>query len=115
MAHKKGQGSVKNGRDSQSKRLGVKKFGGESVVAGNIIEQAEPQWAAKPLRPHGGVVAIVSFAGDKDSDSAKGLALNTAITGIDIIARVVHEDAHPAQGRNLAQKLAREESIRQLV
>jgi len=37
MAHKKGQGSVKNGRDSQSKRLGVKKFGGESVIAGNII------------------------------------------------------------------------------
>ena len=37
MAHKKGQGSVKNGRDSQSKRLGVKIFGGESVVAGNII------------------------------------------------------------------------------
>ncbi|MCX6971184.1 MAG: 50S ribosomal protein L27 [Verrucomicrobia bacterium] len=37
MAHKKGQGSVKNGRDSQSKRLGVKKFGGEAVVAGNII------------------------------------------------------------------------------
>jgi large subunit ribosomal protein L27 len=37
MAHKKGQGSVKNGRDSRSKRLGVKKFGGESVVAGNII------------------------------------------------------------------------------
>ena len=39
MAHKKGQGSVKNGRDSQSKRLGVKKFGGESVVAGNIISR----------------------------------------------------------------------------
>jgi large subunit ribosomal protein L27 len=37
MAHKKGQGSVKNGRDSASKRLGVKKFGSESVVAGNII------------------------------------------------------------------------------
>jgi large subunit ribosomal protein L27 len=37
MAHKKGQGSVKNGRDSTSKRLGVKKFGGEAVVAGNII------------------------------------------------------------------------------
>lgn len=37
MAHKKGQGSVKNGRDSQSKRLGVKKFGGEAVVPGNII------------------------------------------------------------------------------
>ena len=37
MAHKKGQGSVKNGRDSVSKRLGVKKFGSEAVVAGNII------------------------------------------------------------------------------
>ncbi len=37
MAHTKGQGSVKNGRDSVSKRLGVKKFGSQSVVAGNII------------------------------------------------------------------------------
>ena len=37
MAHKKGQGSVKNGRDSHSKRLGVKKFGSERVIAGNII------------------------------------------------------------------------------
>lgn len=37
MAHKKGQGSVKNGRDSKSKRLGVKKFGGEKVIPGNII------------------------------------------------------------------------------
>jgi large subunit ribosomal protein L27 len=37
MAHKKGQGSVKNGRDSDSKRLGVKKFGSQSVIAGNII------------------------------------------------------------------------------
>ena len=37
MAHKKGQGSVRNGRDSVSKRLGVKKFGSETVVAGNII------------------------------------------------------------------------------
>lgn len=37
MAHKKGQGSVKNGRDSVSKRLGVKKFGGQQVVAGNIL------------------------------------------------------------------------------
>lgn len=37
MAHKKGAGSTKNGRDSHSKRLGVKKFGGESVKAGNIL------------------------------------------------------------------------------
>ena len=37
MAHKKGAGSSKNGRESESKRLGVKKFGGEYVKAGNII------------------------------------------------------------------------------
>jgi len=37
MAHKKAGGSTRNGRDSQSKRLGVKKFGGEAVVPGNII------------------------------------------------------------------------------
>ncbi len=37
MAHKKGEGSVKNGRDSQSKRLGVKIFGGQAIESGNII------------------------------------------------------------------------------
>ena len=37
MAHKKGAGSTKNGRDSQSKRLGVKIFGNQAVIAGNII------------------------------------------------------------------------------
>lgn len=37
MAHKKGAGSTNNGRESEAKRLGVKKFGGEHVVAGNII------------------------------------------------------------------------------
>jgi large subunit ribosomal protein L27 len=37
MAHKKGGGSSRNGRDSQSQRLGVKKFGGEYVISGNIL------------------------------------------------------------------------------
>lgn len=37
MAHKKGQGSSRNGRDSNAQRLGVKRFGGEQVIAGNII------------------------------------------------------------------------------
>ena len=37
MAHKKGAGSTSNGRESHSKRLGVKKFGGQAVIAGNII------------------------------------------------------------------------------
>ena len=45
MAHKKAGGSSRNGRDSNSKRLGVKKFGGETVLAGNIIvRQRGTQW-----------------------------------------------------------------------
>jgi len=45
MAQKKAGGSTKNGRDSHSKRLGVKKFGGESVLAGNIlVRQRGTQW-----------------------------------------------------------------------
>ena len=47
MAHKKGQGSSRNGRDSVSKRLGVKAFGGESVSAGSIIiRQRGARWVA---------------------------------------------------------------------
>jgi len=45
MAHKKGQGSTRNGRDSQAQRRGVKKFGGEAVIAGNIlIRQCGTKW-----------------------------------------------------------------------
>jgi len=45
MAHKKGQGSSRNGRDSNAQRRGVKKFGGESVRAGNIlIRQCGTKW-----------------------------------------------------------------------
>ena len=49
MAHKKAGGSTKNGRDSESKRLGLKKFGGQAVIAGNIIvRQRGTQWHAGP-------------------------------------------------------------------
>jgi large subunit ribosomal protein L27 len=45
MAHKKGQGSTRNGRDSNSQRRGVKKFGGERVIPGNIlIRQVGTKW-----------------------------------------------------------------------
>jgi len=73
MAHKKGQGSVKNGRDSVSKRLGVKKFGSELVVAGNIIvrQRARPRlhdfcagrWECA-LRPSGTTGECRSPAGE---------------------------------------------------
>jgi len=47
MAHKKAGGSTKNGRDSHSKRLGVKRFGGEQVLAGNILVRQR----GTPVRP----------------------------------------------------------------
>jgi len=53
MAHKKAGGSTRNGRDSESKRLGVKKFGGEQVIAGNIIIRQ------RGTRVHAGVGAGV--------------------------------------------------------
>ena len=57
MAHKKGAGSSRNGRESQSKRLGVKKFGGESVIAGNIIlrqrgTKHHPSWGVGMGKDH---------------------------------------------------------------
>jgi len=69
MAHKKGQGSVKNGRDSRSKRLGVKKFGGEVVIPGNIIlRQRGTKWhpgrnvfMGKDYTIHAGVEGHVYF------------------------------------------------------
>jgi large subunit ribosomal protein L27 len=51
MAHKKAGGSTRNGRDSHSKRLGVKKFGGESVLAGNILVRQR----GTPMRAGAGV------------------------------------------------------------
>ncbi len=45
MAHKKGQGSTRNGRDSNAQRRGVKKFGGEAVIPGNIlVRQCGTKW-----------------------------------------------------------------------
>ena len=45
MAHKKGQGSTRNGRDSNGQRRGIKKFGGEQVIAGNILaRQRGTKW-----------------------------------------------------------------------
>lgn len=47
MAHKKGQGSSRNGRDSNAQRRGIKKFGGQQVVAGNILaRQCGTKWHA---------------------------------------------------------------------
>lgn len=77
MAHKKGVGSSKNGRDSESKRLGVKIFGGQPAVAGNIIvrQRGTPHkpgknvYAGKDHTLHARVDGLVKFTKKKDNKS----------------------------------------------
>ena len=77
MAHKKGVGSSKNGRDSESKRLGVKIFGGQGAIAGNIIVRqrgtkhhpGENVYMGKDHTLHAQVDGIVKFSKRKDNKS----------------------------------------------
>lgn len=77
MAHKKGVGSSKNGRDSESKRLGVKIFGGQAAVAGNIIVRqrgnthhpGENVYSSKDHSLHAYVDGVVKFTKKKDNKS----------------------------------------------
>ena len=77
MAHKKGVGSSKNGRESESKRLGVKIFGGQPAIAGNIIVRqrgtkhhpGENVYLGKDHTLHAKVNGIVKFTKKKDNRS----------------------------------------------
>jgi len=77
MAHKKGVGSSKNGRESESKRLGVKIFGGQGVIAGNIIVRqrgtkhypGENVYMGKDHTLHAQVNGIVKFTKKRDNKS----------------------------------------------
>ncbi len=77
MAHKKGVGSSKNGRESHSKRLGVKIFGGQAAIAGNIIVRqrgtkhnaGENVYVGKDHTLHAKVDGIVEFRKKKDNKS----------------------------------------------
>ena len=77
MAHKKGVGSSKNGRESESKRLGVKIFGGQSAIAGNIIVRqrgtkhnpGDNVYLGKDHTLHAKVDGIVKFTKKKDNKS----------------------------------------------
>jgi len=77
MAHKKGVGSSKNGRESASKRLGVKIFGGQAAIAGNIIlrqrgmehHPAENVYAGKDFTLHAKVDGTVKFTKKKNNKS----------------------------------------------
>ncbi len=77
MAHKKGVGSSKNGRESESKRLGVKIFGGQAAIAGNIIirqrgtqhHPGENVYMGKDHTLHAKVDGLVKFRKRKDNRS----------------------------------------------
>ena len=77
MAHKKGVGSSKNGRESESKRLGVKIFGGQAAIAGNIIvrqrgtthNSGENVYMGKDHTLHAKVDGVVTFQKKKDNRS----------------------------------------------
>lgn len=77
MAHKKGVGSSKNGRESHSKRLGVKIFGGQAAIAGNIIVRqrgtkhnaGENVYVGKDHTLHAKVDGIVEFQKKRDNKS----------------------------------------------
>ena len=77
MAHKKAGGSSRNGRDSESKRLGLKKFGGQIVQAGNIIVRqrgtvhnpGENVYLGKDHTLHARVDGVVKFTKKKDNKS----------------------------------------------
>ena len=77
MAHKKGVGSSKNGRESESKRLGVKIFGGQAAIAGNIIirqrgtthNAGENVYMGKDHTLHAKVDGLVKFTKKRDNKS----------------------------------------------
>ena len=77
MAHKKGVGSSKNGRESESKRLGVKIFGGQAAIAGNIIVRqrgtthypGENVYMGKDHTLHAQVDGVVEFKKKRDNKS----------------------------------------------
>ena len=77
MAHKKGVGSSKNGRESESKRLGVKIFGGETVIAGNIIvrqrgtkhKAGDNVYLGKDHTLHAKIDGVVRFTKKKNNKS----------------------------------------------
>ena len=83
MAHKKAGGSTKNGRDSESKRLGIKKFGGEAVLAGNIlVRQRGTQFFAGENVGIGTDHTLFAKASGRVQFRKKGVAQNTYVSVI---------------------------------
>jgi large subunit ribosomal protein L27 len=84
MAHKKAGGSTKNGRDSESKRLGLKKFGGEAVVAGNIlVRQRGTQYRAGDNVGTGTDYTLFAKANGKVQFRRRGVEQHTFVSVVE--------------------------------
>jgi len=80
MAHKKGQGSTRNGRDSQAQRRGIKKFGGEAVNAGNILaRQCGTKWHPGRNVGMGKDYTLFSLVDGEVYFDRKGRRINVAV------------------------------------
>ena len=87
MAHKKGQGSVKNGRDSKSKRLGIKIYGGQVCSAGNIIARQRGQkWKPGKNVGMGRDHTIWSLVDGKVRFDRDGRRINVELASVAVIA-----------------------------
>lgn len=84
MAHKKGQGSTRNGRDSHAQRRGIKKFGGEIVTAGNIlVRQCGTKWHPGRNVGIGNDYTLFSLVDGQVYFDRKGRRINVAVHGND--------------------------------
>ncbi len=121
MAHKKGAGSTDNGRDSHSKRLGVKMFGGERAIAGNILVRqrgtkyhpGENVYMGRDHTLHAGIDGVVTFKRtkhDRNFVSVLPFELVSSETIAETVSVVVPETAPPAKRQKAAQPVEVEEA-----
>ncbi|MEZ6058433.1 MAG: 50S ribosomal protein L27 [Planctomycetaceae bacterium] len=94
MAHKKGQGSTRNGRDSNAQNRGVKKFGGELVVPGNIlVRQCGTKWHPGRNVGMGNDFTLFSLIEGRVIFDAKGRRINVLPPGMELPKRRCESDA----------------------
>lgn len=112
MAHKKGAGSTDNGRDSKSKRLGVKLFGGQTAVAGNIIVRqrgtrfhlGDNVYMGRDFTIHANVDGIVVFTRKRDDRTYVSITPATAAEVLAKVAGAKKGDAKAAPKKTIAVK-----------
>ena len=112
MAHKKGAGSTDNGRDSKSKRLGVKLFGGQTAVAGNIIVRqrgtrfhlGDNVYMGRDFTIHANVDGIVVFTRKRDDRTYVSITPATAAEVLAKVSGAKKGDAKAAPKKTIAVK-----------